>query len=311
VAGCCLGELALGSQIEAASSAFPLLILAGDVKLDAVLLQNRRPLAALATRMPTDASAAVFAVDQLRDRIVAALPEQVGEPDITEIWVTGPRATELAGQLQTVSFCPVRTYNPEQPYDLLPLATAGYCQQSDELIDLLPPTLPPDPWQAKKRELLKRGAVAAAAIMAIGAGLYIRHGQLSDSLTQSQIQLENTQAVLDHADPVISKWQFLTDWQDDSFSVTNELLRLSTHLPKEERAYLTRMQIEDLPGKEDAVLRLDGVAKESRDVMALNRTLLDANYDLRPHGIEPPTRDKTYKAQFRIEAGVTAESTAD
>lgn len=302
---CCLGELSL-SHIPVADGTKPsLVVLANDVKLDVILSTDQGPVAALATRMPPTAEHAAAVVEQLKGRLLAGLPSNIGITDVSDLVVVGTRASSLITVLTTSSEMQVTTISNATSYDLLASAVLEDCNSLKHVANLLNPTLPPNPWQQRTATWLKRGSVLAGIVLIVAAGLFVWHGRLKSQLIQVQIRLQNTQDVLDQAKPTVGKWEFLTSWQENAVDVTQQVVQLANHLPNQERVYLTRLQIENAPGGDAAVLRLDGVARNDDDVMKLNRTLLDADYELRPHGIEPSARDPKFKSQFRIEASIT------
>jgi len=302
---CCLGELSL-CHIPVTDRTKPsLIVLANDVKLDVILSTDQGPVAALATRMPPTAEDAATVVEQLRGRLLAGLPSNIGITDVSDLVVVGTRASSLMTKLTTLSEVQVTTISNATSHDLLARAILESCNSLKHVANLLNPTLPPNPWQQRTAIWLKRGSVLAGIVLIVTAGLFVWHDRLSSQLMQAQNLLQNTQNVLDEATPTVGKWEFLTSWQANAVDVTQQVVQLTNHLPDQERVYLTRLQIENAPGGDAAVLRLDGVALDNNDVMTLNRTLLDADYELRPHGIEPSARDSKFKSQFRIEASIT------
>ena len=58
------------------------------------------------------------------------------------------------------------------------------------------------------------------------------------------------------------------------------------------------------------MLRIDGLAKHTDDVMKMNNTILDRSdrYDLRPQGIEPSPTGSHFPFQFRVEAQLRDET---
>ncbi len=302
---CCLGELSLSSLTAADASQPALVILANDVKLDVMLTVNQVSLAALATKMPPTTEQAVAVIEQMKGRLLAGLPHEAGITDVSDFLVVGTRSPALIAMLKTLPEVQVNTISNATSHDLLAKATVEDCIGLRKIGNLLHPTLPPNPWQEHKAAWLRRGSVLAGIALVLLAGLFWWHGRLNSELTQASIRLQNMQAVLTHAEPTVRKWEFLTSWRANAVGVSRQVVQLAKHLPNQERLYLTRLQIEDVPGGDEAVLRLDGSAREDNDIMKLNRTLLDADYELRPHGIEPSSRDPKFKSRFQIEASIT------
>jgi hypothetical protein len=302
---CCLGELALSTMTRAAGDQTTLIVLANDVKLDVVLARNQSPVAALATRMPSSTEEAAAVVQQLTSRLLASVSEDVAEAAPENILIVGSRADSVAASFRASSSANTETIPDFGCHELLPVAVALQSSRPETMPDLMHPTIPLTPWQQAKQLWLRRGIAVAAAVLAGTAGLMTWHSSLTHEVAEATVRMENFQAVVDRADPTVRKWEFLTAWQSNSVNVAEEVLRMTGHLPSQERLYLTRLQIEDLPGDGTAILRMDGLARENDDVMALNRELLNADYDLRPHGIEPSTRDNRFQSQFQIEATLT------
>lgn len=302
VTGCVLGELALGSLQESAGDHESCFVLANEQKLDVVLLRNGRPLTALATRMPESADASAAVVRQLVDRMQSALPQQLAIGHIDHFSVVGMRAVEVGRELKALGIGNVSLIDSQHPRDSIALAIGNTVVAQQPLPDLLHPTLPPDERRLQQVRWVKRGLVAASVAAAAVIGVMIWHQLLQSELTIVTARCNNAQAVLDHAAPAVRKWEYLSDWESQAIKVPEELTQLSALLPDAERVFLTRLQIEDVPGHQAPMLRVDGLAKGTTDVMALNRALLDANYSLRPHAIEPAGRDKQFRSQFQVEA---------
>ena len=74
-------------------------------------------------------------------------------------------------------------------------------------------------------------------------------------------------------------------------------------LPDRNRLIVTRLQLENLVDAEDRVLRVDGLAQGSTDVLGMNAAILEKSdrYDLRPQSIEPAPEGNEFTSQFRIE----------
>lgn len=302
VTGCVLGELALGALQESDGDHGSCLVLANERKLDVVLLRSGRPLTALATRMPETADAAAVVVRQLVARMQSALPQQLAVGHIDHFSVVGMRAVEVGRGLKALSIGNVALIDSQHPRASIALAIGNTVVAQKPLPDLLHPTLPPDERRLQQVRWVKRGLAVASVAAAAGIGVMIWYQLLKSELTTVTARYNNTQTVLDHAAPTVCKWEYLSDWESEAITVPEELTKLSELLPDAERVFLTRLQIEDVPGHQAPVLRVDGLARDATDVMALNRALLDANYSLRPHAIEPVGRDRQFRSQFQVEA---------
>jgi hypothetical protein len=301
---CCLGELSLGYLDRQNAGEPSMVVLANDVKLDAVLIRDEVPVAAVATKTPKDPAQAADLVDNLSDRLLASLPPELGISSLSRAVIFGTQAPSLVARLQRHPKIRVTAGHRPPDHDVLAHAVshvrpAAYC-----LPDLLHPKLPPDPRQEYRIRLMRQTVCGVAALLLISIGLFSWHQSLAGNLQRITAHLEISQKILAQAEPGVRQWEFLTQWKAEQIDLPRELIRLANHIPNQERIYLTRLLLEDAPGDAAAVLRLDGVAKDNNDAMSLNRTLIGDGYELTPHGIEPSTRDSKFKSQFQIESAL-------
>ena len=301
---CCLGELSLACRDPEPTAESSVFVLAGDVKLDVVLVHNQVPTAAVSTRMPEDPDQAAAQVNSLRDRLLASLPAELGITALTRVVVFGTGSLSLASSLQQHSDLSVNVGKGAADNDVLVQAVAHGRLTPDGQPDLLHPKLPPDPKQERRKRLVRRALPVVVVLLLAGGGLVLWYQSLAADHRTITTRVENSRKFLEVAEPTILRWKFLMQWQETKVDISRQLIRLLHHFPDQQRVYLTRLQMEHLPGNAAAVLRLDGVAKENSDVMALNHHLLSDSYDLKPHGIEPSVRDSHFKSQFQIESSL-------
>ncbi|MCH2213288.1 MAG: hypothetical protein MK110_18460 [Fuerstiella sp.] len=298
---CCLAELCLGQLIKKSHCDSFIMLLAGEMEMEAVFIHRQRPVTTVTMRMPADIRQAAQQMDSLCRRLQDSLPGDLTMSNVGRVYVLGRHTQALVRQINDprVSRCPLEDGAEDDAGLIHAVCLDG--RSAEQTIDLLHPKLPVSPHRTRRRQLIRRVVPVTAVLLLAATLLLLWHQSLQADLHSVTTRIDRNRQILQHAESLLAQWNALSRWQFEQSDVSRELLRLHSHLPDQERIYLTRLRLENIAGREAAVLRLDGVAKETADVMQFNHRLLNDRYQLKLHGIEPATRDAQFRSQFQVE----------
>jgi hypothetical protein len=126
---------------------------------------------------------------------------------------------------------------------------------------------------------------------------------LNTELALLESERQQLQSYLDRGQATVDKWAYLDRWQKSTVNTAAEIRDLAKLLPEQGRLIVTRLQVENLVDADDSVVRIDGLAEDSADVVSLNESIVQHadRYEIRPQGIEPSPEGSELASQFRIE----------
>jgi hypothetical protein len=207
-----------------------------------------------------------------------------------------PRALAVANSLSVAGSTTGSTKKPGSTKE------PGSIQQYR--LDLLRPRSTDGRIATQRQRLLRIGSICAATAGAGLFGLWIWQGSLRNDLTELHREQEQLQQFVDRGAEVIDKWSYVSRWRKDTMNAAHEIRDFAALLPARDRMIVTRLQLENVVDSKEGVLRIDGLAQSSEDVLQMNKSILEnsARYDLRPQGIEPSPAGSLFPSQFRIEA---------
>ncbi len=327
------GDLLIASIGPLSTGSWQMHVQANRTKLEMVLCYQGRPVASSATAMPqqevsspqspTVGSAAAMIVQSMTDRLLAGSPAVwQADTDPIQFFVTGSFAPQLGAELLARRLPATVTIADERMPRALAVATSlvagpasALSPQADRInlqrsswetdgIDFLRPRSAHGGTSRKRRRWIQI-ACAIAAMFAVGAGgLWIWQRSLQHELARLNDQRQQLQQFIDRGQDVVSKWTYVSRWQNDTLQAAAEIRKFATVLPSRERLIVTRLQLENRVDSEASILRIDGLAQDAEDVLKMNASILkeSTHYELRPQGIEPSPVGSAFPSQFRIEA---------
>ena len=297
------GDVSIGLAHAAANSGWQMHVQASSVKLELTLCRDGLLVSSSATAMPhgSPVEAAAF-VQSIIARMLAAVPS-AWQPPASELRVVicGTRAQSLADALKQSGVNSTVWCDDDRTPRAI--AVAQSLIHSHSRIDFLRPR------SADRRSLQRRQrrimACIVAAIMCLSvlAGSYMLQQSHHQELARLESERQQLQQYVDRGQAAVDKWTYLSRWQRSTVNSATEIRDLAKLLPERDRLIVTRLQLENLVDAEDSVLRIDGLAQDSAEVLAMNGSIIRHadRYELRPQGIEPSPEGSEFPSQFRIE----------
>lgn len=278
-------------------------IQANPVKLELSLYRRGLPVSSHATAMPSGSQIeAAAVVKSVINRLMAGRPlVWRHEPEAVAVLISGPHAQALAEMLKSDGIhAAVLSQDERAPRAL---AVAQAIRHATGRLDFLRPRSADRP-AAQRRQRRVLAAVAGAGVVLSGvAATCLMQQSLDRELAELETERQQLQQFVDRGQAVVHKWAYVSGWQKETVHTASEIGEFAALLPERNRLIVTRLQLENLVDAEDSVLRIDGMAQGSTDVLGMNAAILEKSerYDLRPQSIEPAPEGSEFSSQFRIE----------
>ena len=273
------------------------------------------PLASLAVRFTSSEDAdRLLSIAATVSRLRASLPTMFSQSEVQSVALFGATAEALihsGAQIGCSQAALVRSqalthsHDAEREWPVLAMSVRSRAH-ADQSIDLLHPRRPPDATIAPRRRRWRIVAAVAALLGCVAFLLFFYSRSLDGQIVQLQERDRELKSLIQRGQPLLEAAEFVGEWRQGQIDWPQELTRFVECLPPRDRAYLTQLSF-DVPLDSNApVIRVNGQAKSVQDVLQLHQRLLaeDSGYELRPHGIEPSTRDVDYPATFDVEAAI-------
>ncbi len=297
------GDVSIGLATTAANSGWQVHIQASSVKLELTLCRAGLLVSSSATAMPNGSSIeAASCIQSVIGRMLAATPDSWHPPAaVPSVSICGTRAQSLADSLNRSGIN--ATVWCEDDRTPRAIAVAHSLLQPQGRIDFLRPRSGDRRALQRRQRRIMACVAAAAVLLSVLTGMYILQQSLHQELARLEGERQQLQQYADRGQAAVDKWTYLSRWQKSTVNSATEIRDLAKLLPDRERLIVTRLQLENLVDAEDSVLRIDGLAQDSADVLAMNGQIIrhDDRYDLRPQGIEPSPEGSEFPSQFRIE----------
>lgn len=161
---------------------------------------------------------------------------------------------------------------------------------------------------SRRRRQMNVGILAGLLIAVCVTGIWMWHHALIQEFLALQQRQQQTQTFIERGKVVTEQWAYVSHWQRNSIQAAAEIQQLAELLPQRNRLFVTRLQLEGAADSEERMLRIDGLAQHTSDVMNLNTALVERSehYNVRPQGIEPSPDGSVLPLQFRVEASLHA-----
>lgn len=240
-------------------------------------------------------------------RLRAALPRDAGQLPIERIQVLSPSARALIPSAEAIGAAgAVIEYDEANPTTRLLESSLLARRHGRSVIDLADPRRPVDPVVTRRNHRI-RIAVLAAGLLALAGWAGWSHLAELDLEIASLRRLDQDQtALLERGQLALDTQAYVNAWQDQQIDWPQQLDQFLPLLPGNDRVVIHQLSLEQPRNEEPSVIRLQGQALDSSDVLQLHQRLLadEAGYELRPHGIELNSRDPDYPATFEVEAAL-------
>ena len=300
------GDLSIGldnTRSPETGSEWQIHIQANPVKLELSLHRSGLLVSSHATAMPVGSNVeAAAVVKSVINRLMAGRPAVwKNEPESATVLISGPHASALAESLKGEGIYAAVLYTDERTPRALAVAQA--LRHATGRLDFLRPRSADRP-AALRRQRRVMAAVAVAGLLLTGiAAMTLMRQSLDRELVKLETERQQMQQFVDRGKAVVDKWAYVSRWQKETVHSASEIGEFAALLPDRNRLIVTRLQLENLVDAEDRVLRIDGLAQGSTDVLGMNAAILEKSdrYDLRPQSIEPAPEGSAFSSQFRIE----------
>ena len=287
-------------------------VLANPAKTEVLLWCHGLPVASNAAGTPANNARQVASIiESAALRLFSGLPADLKKDARAEelpVQISGLNAETVALLLRQSGRQTDVVDGSERHSRLLSMTAA--VQSAEARLNFLRPLAAEQKRTVRNRKLLVSG-VAAAVVGLLAFGFVIKwHSTLNGQLALLQQNREQLQQIAERGTPLIDQWKYVSRWKTTSLNSADEIRRLTDLLPERDRMIVTRLQLDSLVDGQESVLRIDGLARSSEDVMNLNRNLLQQpeRYQLRPHGIEPAPAGSELASQFRLEASLSSSN---
>ena len=300
------GDLSIGLddiRTTETDNAWQIHVQANPVKLELSLHRRGLLVSSHATAMPScsPVEAATIA-KSIINRLMAGRPSiWKNEPASATVLISGPHAPGLAEALKHDGIHAAVQITCERTPRALAVAQA--LRHATGRLDFLRPRSADRP-AALRRQRRVMIAVAVAGVLLAGmAATYLMQQSLDRELAKLETERQQLQQFVDRGKAVVNKWSYVSRWKKETVHSASEIAGFAALLPDRNRLIVTRLQLENLVDGEDRVLRVDGLAQGSMDVLGMNAAILENTdrYDLRPQSIEPAPEGSEFSSQFRIE----------
>ncbi len=311
-----IGELNLIHRSPACDSGgTQLAVFAVADRADLTLSREGMPLASMTVRFSSSESTErLQSMAATASRLRASLPTVFSQPEVQSVALFGATAEALihaGAQIGCHQASLIRSqvlthsHDSEREWPVLAMSvrSRGHADQS---IDLLHPRRPPDATIAPRRRRWRIVAAIAALLGCVACLLFSYSRSLDTQIVQLKERDREQKSLMERGQPLMEAAEFVGEWRLGQIDWPQELTQFVECLPPRDRAYLTQLSVDVPPDSNSPVIRVNGQAKEVSDVLQFHQRLLadGAGYELRPHGIEPSTRDVDYPATFDVEAAL-------
>lgn len=302
------GDVAVHTISQARQTKWQVDVHANPVKLELLLCRYGVPAASYATAMPLDQAEAAALICTMTRRLIAGTPAIWQTDDGTKVQfetsirLHGSRAQEIGAVLKhSVNQL---TIDSNDQRSTRPIGIAASLLAPDHRLDFLRPRSVDGRIRIYRNR--RNGLVAAltAASVASTVGLWSWHTSLDSELADLTRQTQLLKQTVDRGQDAVTKWSFVSRWKKTTVNGPMEIQKIAALLPERDRLIVTRLQLENAVDAKESVMRIDGLAKNSDDVLQLNGKILEKteDFELRPHGIEPSPAGSQLPSQFRLEA---------
>ena len=287
-------------------------VIANPAKTEVLLWCHGLPVASNAAGTPANNVRQIASIiESAALRLLSGLPAGLKKNARAEelpAQISGLHAEAVAALLRASGRRTEVIYSSERNSRLVSMTAA--VRTPGSRLNFLRPLATEQKRTVRNRKLLA-GGVAATILGLLSFGIAGSwQSSLNRQLAQLQQDREQLQQIAERGNPVIDQWAYVSNWKTTSLNSAEEIRRLTVLLPARDRMIVTRLQLDSLMDGQEDVLRIDGLARSSEDVMNLNRSLLEQpkHYQLRPHGIEPAPAGSELPSQFRLEASLSTTS---
>jgi hypothetical protein len=173
-------------------------------------------------------------------------------------------------------------------------------------IDLANPRRPVDPALIRRRSRIRTALLALGFLVLAGWAGWSHLTDLDREIASLRRLDQDQTALLKRGQLALDTQAYVNEWQDQKVDWPQQLDQFLPLLPGNDRVVIHQLSLEQPRNEEPPVIRLQGQALDSSDVLQLHQRLLadEAGYELRPHGIEVNPRDPDYPATFEVEAAL-------
>jgi hypothetical protein len=294
-----VGELGLGALSQNPDrTAYELSVLANHAKIEILVAQGPTPIMSHAIGVPSQTETLLAEVDKLIEHIRGRLAElEIALP--TTVSVYGPLAP-LVEPLFASRFGTVRRSQLGSSQSARGLALAAACREPESMLDFLNPRRPPNVRALRRQKSVRVATVAGLVVAGLAACGYGSHVSLDRKLAGLRDQHAALRGQIEGTESTLLAAQAISRWDESRIPWSVELAELLEHLGSNERCYLERVQLESSADSSEPTVRLQGVARENRDALAIaDRLVNDAKqYRVQPGPIQPNRRDPHYQAAF-------------
>ena len=310
------GDLSIGLdnlRSPQTDNAWQIHIQANPVKLELSLHRGGLLVSSHATAMPSCSSLEAAAiVKSAINRLMAGRPSVwKNEPESAKVLISGPHAPALADALKHDGIHAAVLSTCERTPRALAVGQA--LRHATGRLDFLRPRSADRPAAVRRQRRVMMAVAVAGVLLAGMAATYLRQQSLDRELAKLQSECRDMQLFVDRGKAVVDKWAYVSRWKKETLNSASELGEFAALLPDRHRLIVTRLQLENLVDGEERVLRVDGLAQGSMDVLGMNAAILEKSerYDLRPQSIEPAPDGSEFSSQFRIEVLLRDGQTTD
>ncbi len=253
-------------------------------------------------------------------RSMIALQKRIPNVRITHAWVVGSDSEEqgLDAAINERFQCSVRRLDPFRgpqvslacrPVDEAHGAFAGpighlLCQASD-VLDAVDFINPRRPQEEKDYRNIKRGALAAAAVVLIASAFGYRAyavAGLEKQLAEAKEAVSDQNDTIERLDPQVQVANAVDEWASKRVDWLDETGKLADAMGGTERLYLTKLSFGEGTRGERGTISGSGNAKERFDVESLNAELMKRpGVELNPSDIKKRGRDGSYPQEFDLD----------
>ncbi len=186
-----------------------------------------------------------------------------------------------------------------QGYEVLAGALLGV-PDPELSLDLLHPR---KKYEAPDRRRLYASLAAAAAVLIVVVGIstfYYQKSQLNSQIALLQDEVNKQKEQLNKGKPRLLAHSKIASWAEGDSEPLELWAAFRQQLPSTSRAYFVEVKVHPVPGELLARFTGRGQARDRVDIEALNQSLSDAGYRVRPTTPTLGKRDPDYPWQFEL-----------
>lgn len=174
---------------------------------------------------------------------------------------------------------------------------------SDQWINLINPRKPARPQQNRRKQSLLFAGVAAAVLIIISLGTFIRLQLLQNDLNQLNQVSDNLKQQIESFGDTETLHTNIGTWKNTGVNWLDELLLLTKQFPKAQDAYVTQIDFLPESGSIPRRIRMDALAAQRETISNFEQQLImdDEHYRVSSGGAQSQQDDDEYSWNFDTE----------